>query len=259
MSMIDARRAALGLSLAVMIAACGSSAPAASTPLDPSAPGGSPSLATAAPSLPTAAPTPSASSERPSPTPSPSTALARTGRIDVASAGYALTLPANWFRIDLSKDDLDAFAKSGSSAISEQAGAALTKQIAQLAANRISLFALRFADKKALLGTNINVLTLPSGGFDLDTLEQLNLGQYASIFGKDVVITHQRVALPAGDAVRFSYTIKSSAASGSQTLGYIQHLVISGDLQLILTCTAPGGITKIVDECDGIAESIAFD
>ena len=32
----------------------------------------------------------------------------------MASSGYAVTLPDNWFRVDLTKDDLEAFAKAGS-------------------------------------------------------------------------------------------------------------------------------------------------
>ena len=38
----------------------------------------------------------------------------------------------------------------------------------------------------------------------------------------------------------------------------IQHLVIGGDKQLIMTCTAPGSISKIADECDGMARSLEF-
>jgi hypothetical protein len=240
----------VGLTLvAVVIAGCGVSGTASQPPgsAPPSAPAATPSPPPTRPPSPTPAP-----SVRPSATPT----LPRSGRIEVVRDGYAVTLAANWFRIELSKDEIAAFSKSGTSVINEQAGEALSNQIASIAASNISLFALRFADKKAVLGTNLNVLSLPTSGFDLDTIEDLNMGQFASLFGKDVVITNKHVTLPAGEAVRFSYTLKGSATTGSQTLSFIQHLVVAGDRQIFLTCTAPGSITAIATECDAIARSL---
>src|SRR5215471_8853848 len=99
---------ALGAILATLIlAGCGSAAPAA-TPAPSAVP------ATAVPVV-TAAPRPSTAAA--SPAPSASANLPRSGRIDVASAGYGLTLPDNWFRVDLTRADLEAFAKAGSNSL----------------------------------------------------------------------------------------------------------------------------------------------
>jgi hypothetical protein len=230
-----------------VVAGCGSAAPAA-TP--------SPTLAPAT-SRPTPVPTPRPS-VAPSVAPSAPAALPRTGRIEVASAGYGLTLPQNWFRVDLTKEDLQAFAKAGSQSLGADATKQLSDQVASLVASGISLFAYRFADTEAGLGTNLNVIVLPSLGLDLDTLERLNLGQLQGIVGQDVTIDHARVSLPAGDAVRLAYTVPGSARTNGQAVAILQHLVLAGDKQLILTCTAPDKIAKIADECDGIAKSVAF-
>jgi hypothetical protein len=239
---------ALGLILATLIvAACGSGAPAATTP-----PSSAP--ATPAPAI-TAAPRPSVAA---SVTPSAAANLPRSGRIEVASAGYGLTLPDNWFRVDLTRADLEAFAKAGSSSLGPGMTDQLADQLTSLVASGISLFAYRFADAEAGLGTNLNVIVLPALGMDLDTLERLNLGQLQGIVGQGVTIGHARETLPAGQAVRLAYTVPGSANTGGQSVSLIQHLVLAGQQQLILTCTAPGGIDKIADECDGIAQSVAF-
>jgi hypothetical protein len=240
---------ALGAILATLVVAgCGSAAPAA-TPTPSAAP------ATAAPVI-TAAPRPSIGVA--STAPSASANLPRSGRIDVASAGYGLTLPDNWFRVDLTREDLEAFAKAGSSSLGPGMTDQLSDQLTSLVASGISLFAYRFADAKAGLGTNINVIVLPSLGLDLDALERLNVTQLQGIVGKDVTIDHVRETLPAGDAVRLTYTVPGSTKTGGQSVALIQHLVLAGTQQLILTCTAPGAIDKIADECDGIAKSVEF-
>ena len=105
-----------------------------------------------------------------------------------------------------------------------------------------------------MIGTNLNIIVLPSLGLDLATLETLNVQQLQQLVGKDVKIAHTRVTLPSGEALRLSYSIPA----GGQPVQLIQHLVIGGDKQLIMTCTAPGSISKIADECDGMARSLEF-
>lgn len=241
---------------AVLLAGCGASTGTTASPSIAA----SAAPATSSPVV-TASPKPTVTaSPRPTVAPSasaPSTAkLPRSGRIEITTAGYAVTLPDNWFRIELSKDDVEAFVKSGSSQFAEGAGEALTSQIASFAAGQISLFAYRFADKKAALGTNLNVLVLPALSFDLDTIEGLNIGQLKAILGTKVVIKHVRVTLPAGEATRISYTIPATAGTSNQSFSIIQHLMVAGGRQVILTCSAPGSITKIAPECDGIAKSL---
>jgi hypothetical protein len=72
---------------------------------------------------------------------------------------------------------------------------------------------------------------------------------------KGVTITHTHEKLPAGDGVRFTYTFGVPSQPGTKA-ALIQHVLISGDKQLWVTCTAPGSITKIAGECDRIATSV---
>jgi hypothetical protein len=184
--------------------------------------------------------------------------LPRSGRIDVTTAGYGLTLPENWFRVDLTKEDLQAFAKAGSKSLGAGVTEQLSDQLTSLVSSGISLFAYRFADAQAGLGTNLNVIVLPALGLDLDTLERLNVGQLQGVVGQDVTISHGRESLPAGEGIRLAYTVPASTRTNGQAVAILQHLVLAGDQQLILTCTAPGGIGKIADECDEIAKSVEF-
>jgi hypothetical protein len=238
--------------VASLAVACGSAAPAAPT----AAPTASRPAATKAPTL---APRPSAS-RAPSAVPSEDVVaqLPRNGRIAVDTAGYAVTLPKNWFRVDLTREDLQAFAKAGSQALGPGMTDKLANQVGALVASGISLFAYRFADKEAAIGTNLNVIVLPSLGMDLDTLEGLNVGQLQGIVGKDVKIAHSHESLPAGEGIRLAYTVPASSATNGQSVSLLQHLILQGDRQLILTCTAPNGIAKIADECDGMAKSVEF-
>ena len=73
-----------------------------------------------------------------------------------------------------------------------------------------------------------------------------------------MTIGHARESLPAGQAVRLAYPVPGSTRTNGQAVAILQHLVIAGDQQLILTCTAPDKIAKIADECDGIAKSVEF-
>ncbi len=102
------------------------------------------------------------------------------------------------------------------------------------------------------------MIVLPSLGMDLDTLENMNIGQLQGIVGKDVAIDHKRETLPGGSAIRISYSIPPSSRTNNQEVALIQHLVLGTDKQLILTCTAPGGIARIADECDGMAKTVEF-
>jgi hypothetical protein len=238
----------------IALAACGSGTPAAA---------GTPAAPTASIARPTAAassvPAPSlAVSAAPSVHASAAADLPRNGRIEVGLAGYAVTLPKNWFRVDLTKEDLEAFAKAGSGSLGPGTTDQLASQLTALVSSGISLFAYRFADADSRIGTNLNVIVLPSLGMDLATLENLNIGQLQGIVGKDVKIAHEREKLPAGDALRIAYTVPASTRTNGQVIALIQHLVLASDKQLILTCTAPGGIDKIADECDGIAKSVEF-
>jgi hypothetical protein len=246
--------------VAIIVGACGSAAPAtpsasqaavASAPSRSFAPIANPAPATPRPSAgPSASPSPAPSARATSGV----AALPRHGKITLTDAGYAITLPSNWYRIDLTEADLESFFKAGAGNLGSGVTNQLMSQVAQLAAQRISLFALRFPDAKAGAGTNLNVAVFPTLGLDLDALEKLNVAQLSAAL-KGVKITHQHETLPAGEAVRFAYTLELPSQPGT-TAALIQHLLVSGDKQIMVSCTAPGSITKIAGECDAIAKSV---
>jgi len=248
--------------VAVLAAACSSAAPAQESPASAAPiatlagqtqrPISNPAPATPRPSV---RPSPVPSAPAPTPVPSAIAGLPRHGRIAIPASGFAVTLPANWYRIDLTQQDLQAFLQAGSKAMDPNQSAQLSSQIAQLAATHIPLFALRFPDAKAAAGTNLNVAALPSLGLDLDTLEKLNVSQLGAALGPSVTINHTHVRLPAGPSVRFAYTITAPSMPG-QKAGLLQYLLVGKSTQFILSCTAPGTIAKVAPECEKMAKSL---
>jgi hypothetical protein len=240
-----ANRTVAGLALAVALVAAGcgsaaqSSAPSPSTTRPP---------ATPAPSTPAAAATSTAGSSAPE--------LPTTGRIEVTDRGYAVTLPENWFRIDLDDEGIEAIMNAGVGELPDAFGPSLKSQMQQMLANGVSILAYRFADADAPAGTNINVLTLPAGGYSLEAITELNVAQLKQILGPDEEITATPLTLPAGEAVRLEY--ETAFGSNTPPSSLIQYLVLGNGDQLFLSCTVPQTTGNIDDECRAVAESIEF-
>ena len=233
---------ALVAGLAVLLAACGGTTPSGASPA------ASQAAATAAPTeaaspSPTTAPTeaPSASpSEAPSASATAGASLATTGRIEVADAGFAITLPDGWTRVDLNAQDMDAILQQFS-ALDPETAQVYAQQIQGLLAAGLRVFA--FSPD---FSANVNVLTIPGMGVSLDLIEQLNLTQVEQFAQGDV--TSERVDLPAGEAIRFSYDVDNGSGS---TVSLDQYLLLAGNQQLVVTVT--GGTDA---EATEIAESI---
>jgi hypothetical protein len=232
-------RALLPAAILATLVACGSAVPAT----------------TASPS-PQVTPSPSPSqSATPSPSPSPSPSaspLPRNGRIEMPTEGYAIVLPSNWFRLEMTPADVQTAIEMGLSVLDKSQQTALLEQMARMAASRVSLFAFRAADSKAAFGTSMNVMVLPSFDVGLDSLEQLNLEQLKGILGTKVRISHTRVTLPSGQAIRFAYTFK--APQGVAVI--VQYLVLLGDRQVIMSFTAPNTVKGVSAEFESIARSL---
>lgn len=215
------------------------------------------------PTAPTSIPSPSATAvpATPSPASTPSGAAATddgaalpvNGRIEVAEQGYAITIPDNWFTVDLDSDEMSDIIDAGAGELPEGMEDMLAGQAGQLAAAGISLFAFRNADATADFGTTVNVLSLPSLGLDLDTLEQINLSQLESALGAGTEIESERVTLPIGEALRIAYDLP---LQGGTAVGTVQYLVATDSKQLILSCGSPSGIDAIAAECLAMAESL---
>ncbi len=226
----------------LVVVACGSSVapPTAEPTTTPTAP------ATAAPTA------------TPSPTSRPTATTADqpvTGRIEVRDKGYAVTLPDNWFRIELDSDELDQLISAGSGQMSDAMATFMKSQVSSMITAGVSLYAMREADSKATVGTNVNILTLSSYGLTLDTLETLNVSQLKSLLGNDLKVDTDRLTLPAGDALQLAYEFSLTGDAGA-TFQILQYLIIMDRDQLVLSCSTPGEIAGIADECRSIANSI---
>jgi hypothetical protein len=229
--------------LALVIAACGSSAPGetALAPATADAPGDGPS----------AEPT-EAAGESVDPSEGGSD-LPTTGRIEFPDDGYAITLPDNWFRVDLSDEGIQEMLQAGAGELPEGFDETMQAQIQQMLQSGVSLLAYRLPDDDAAMGTNINVLVLPDYGMTLDSLEALNKAQIQQIVGANAEVGASRVDLAAGEAALLEYGFESG--DGSEPVGIDQYYLVGNDNQLILTCTIPGG-GDVKDECRDIADSL---
>src|SRR5262245_9105550 len=66
------------------------------------------------------------------PSPAAAASLPTTGRIEVVDRGYALTLPDNWFRIDLDEEGVQDVLDAGANELPEQFGDVLRSQLNQM-------------------------------------------------------------------------------------------------------------------------------
>lgn len=239
------------LSLALLVAACGSTAPVATSTAVAVAPSASTAASptatatvepTAAPST-TAAPTTSAAA---GPT-SSGDAFVSTGRIEIPDMGFAITLPDGWTRIDLSSADLESLMAAAGETNPELANA-LTSQMQALVASGLVLFALG-PDPTA--GTNLNVLQIPSAGLTLDLLEQVNTPQIKSLASGDV--TAERVKLPAGDAIHYVYALPMQGVEKPVSIN--QYILVGGAKAYIVSITGGAGTdTKAIVDSVEIAK-----
>jgi hypothetical protein len=240
------RRSFLGLILAaVLLAACGPSA------------GPSPSASVSASASNAVSPTPDATEAPASPPASVAAIdLPTSGRIELRDRGYALTLPDNWFTVDLSEEGIQDVLAEGLQGMPEGFGESLTEQVRTAISGGVSLLAYRNADGNAAAGTNVNVILLPAYGMSLDTIEALNVAQLEQIVGEGATVDSERVMLPAGEAAVLRYELAPSSAGDGVAIE--QYFFVGEDNQLVLTCTVPGNGSSIGEECGGIADTVEF-
>lgn len=223
---------------AVLVTACGGAAGSASpgtTAVPTTAAPASVTPTTAVPT--TAAPTSSVSGL---PSATAGASLATSGRIEVADKGFAVTLPDGWTRIDLTSGDLEAILEAAGG-FNEELAALQSEQLKQLVKGGLVVFA--FGPDAQ---TNLNIMSLPSGGLSLDLLEQVNKAQVTQLSDGEVVA--DRIELPAGEAIHFRYAVQGQ---GDQRPSIEQFLLLVGDQQLVVSVTS--GTTE---DARTIAESI---
>jgi hypothetical protein len=230
-----ARSAIASLALVgLILAGCGPANPSVAPSIVPSA---APSVAS------------SVSASGPS---TPAASLPTTGRIALADKGFAITLPDGWTRIDLGPDAVKDLMDAGASALPKDMQDVLGGQVGQMAASGVALFALRQPGGNVAAGTTLNVLSLPSLGVPIDTIESLIVTQIKGVAGPDTQVTTARVQGPAGEFLRLTYDLKA----GDVSIGTVQYLFAGPTKQYVISCGTPGPISAIQAECEAIATTL---
>jgi hypothetical protein len=80
--------------------------------------------------------------------------------------------------------------------------------------------------------TQVTVLALPSMGLSLDLLEQVNEAQLKSLAQGD--IKSERITLPAGEAIHYTYTL---GVEGAPSATVDQYFILAGDNQLVVSAS----------------------
>jgi hypothetical protein len=227
--------------VALVIAACGATTTPSPTPVEITA---APTLApTAVPSEASAPSDPSGPPASEAPASSGGAVLhGTTGTIVNETDGYSITLPDGWLRLDLSATDVASVMESAAG-MSEDMAAMMQSQASTLAMSGVDFWAVKTGDVGAGFASNANIIRQPSVGISLDLIEPLSVNQLESmdmLQGRKV--GHDRVALPAGDALHLRYEIGAKDASDTDvTATIVQYLIAHGDGQYILTVTGLDG------------------
>lgn len=232
------RAASLLAAFALAVAACGGSA-ASPAPTTTPAPTVAPTPA------PTEAPTPTAA---PTDTPTASAPVTggRTGRIEVADSGFAVTLADGWTEVPLDEDDIEAIVEAiPDESIAEQ----LRAQLPFLLQAGVKLWAFDLSADAS--GGNLIVITQP-GIIPVSLLKTVAEQGVAQVPGIEGDIAVDDITLDDVDGVVVSYTVVQQGASLDQRQIY----VATNEQTYIFTFTDPGGTQSAA--LDAMIESIEF-
>jgi len=206
-----ARATTLGIATALLLAACsgrGSNVPPLATPAQ-----GSPVVvASVAPSAAALGPSASPSAAPITPAPSP-TKIPGTGKITDKADGFAITLPTGWREIPLDGSetaDIEAGLPAGSSL-----GATLEATTSSAAAKGFAMFAMDLSPDTlaATVFSGLEVQVAASQNVPLSLLEPLATGLLDQAPGVSGV-SGKIVSLPAGQAIRITYTLTTKTSTG---------------------------------------------
>jgi hypothetical protein len=206
---------------AVLAGACVASGPGTGAP---SAEAGSSPAAAASPGASSVA-SPEAYGEATSPTPVP-TPSPGTGRIVDVTDGFAITLPSGWRQVPVDGSSIAAILAllpSGSSI-----PAVLRTEVAQAEASGIVFLAidLRPATLASGNASTVNVNVQAPSTLPLPLLEPLVTGLLSSAPGITNIAATQ-VTLPAGKAIRITYTQALATSVGTVKLAGTQFVLLS--------------------------------
>jgi len=223
------RRLTSLLSIALVVAACGSSTP------------------TAAPATPepTAAPTPTPEiTVEPTGTPIPAT----PAPVDpYAGQAYRLSLPSGWLTFDMSdpagQAALDAFV---------QANPDMTAAIEAFKVLPNVVMAVN-----QLLGNVVVSVSVPTGGLSLDIIAASFTAQFAAVPGVQGVPEPESVTVTAGPAVHWHLTIEANKPSGGTYLVGESVYLVANDTTAVLVEFVEVDGTPVPQE-DQIIQSLRF-
>lgn len=224
------RLAATGL-VALTLAACGGSA---ATEAPAATDGATTAPATEAPAT-----------EAPATEAAASDTAGRTGRIEVADQGFALTLPDSWVEITLSGDDVDSIL----SAFPEGTFSGDMESMMRTAIESgIKLWGFDTNGD----GSNVNVLVQPTPA-PLDQLEPLLPAELETIPGSsNLQVT--RGTVNGQDAIIATYDLSNALADGSvsEMTGTQAYLSTDTNLYIVTVSLAKGNPTDPMDILNSI-------
>lgn len=150
-------------------------------------------------------------------------------RVEIAEAGFAISLPQGWEVADLASGDIDEMVDLLDDDPQLQPFA---DQLPDLMASGIALWAIAL-DADSLengFATNLNALVEDDVPLSLDAYAAANVSFVENNLSVDV--QREAIELPAGDAVRLTYEPTIEAVG---TYHVTQYLVMDGDKALIAT------------------------
>lgn len=171
------------------------------------------------------------------------------GRVEVPSAGYAITVPEDWVAIHPTGEDAAAIADALRGIDPELA---TTLETALAGDVGFSFLAFGAADEETGFRDNCNVIDYPAGGTSLGLVLAADVAALGSmgdaLAGEPVTTTLQ---LPAGESARLDYALEYPTVQAVFSAYYFT----DGSMFHLLTCT---GTVRPDDAWLSIAETFEF-
>ncbi len=154
---------------------------------------------------------------------------------------YTIALPANWRRIDVEPQAMDASIKEVAQNDSQLAGLLV-------AASSAGFFAVDSSetgvDKKYVTNLNIAKATLESSGPDLDSYTESSLKRLEGLDTVIKPIDHSRTRIASGAAEVLEYQMKTDTSKNTSNLTVTQYAVVTDASSYLMTFTTPSALNE---------------
>lgn len=127
--------------------------------------------------------------------------------------GFEMLLPAGWLVATPDDADFGALLEGSGGAFAPSSAEALEQQVATLFRQGGRLFAFDIVNARPDFVDNINIISMPAGGFEAARIESVTVEQLRNRLGATAVESAIR-AVPAGEAVIISYRLPAPASEG---------------------------------------------